>query len=252
MSPDCVVLEVASVKGPPELLALDGDLWKEVDEQCFPTELRCALAENGFRFGVIGPQLPEALRRLLEAGEDSLGIRGADGKAIQGLLAPGQRLQSRAGERYDIVASNAPGGEMVVLLREGGQVRGGTYQDAQCVFAMKSFPKGDGRVEVDLTPEVRHGPRRQNWVGREGVFVLDADREREVFKQLRAHALLSPGRTLLLTCTPDPKGLGRQFFVQQLPGGPETKILLIRLAQTQLDDLFAPDQVFSPIATRAE
>jgi hypothetical protein len=217
-----------------------------------PVQLRRALGENGFRCGLVGPQLPESLRQLLDEQDDCLGIPRDDGKAIHGLLTPLQRLQSRAGRRNKIVASNSVRKRMVVLCREGGQVRGGTFEDAQCVFGLRTFPQGDGGVQLELIPEVQHGPLRQKWVGQEGMWRLDADRERKVFSQLRTEAVLSPGQTFLLTCTADGKGLGGQFFTEDASSGPVRKILLIRLAQTQLDELFAPEQISTPMATPAE
>ena len=47
-----------------------------------------------------------------------------------------------------------------------------------------------------------------------------------------------PGQTLILSCTPESKGLGQNFFVDTSHGDPQQKLLLIRLAQTQRDDLF--------------
>jgi hypothetical protein len=249
LPPDSVVLEVASVKLPADALTAEEELWKHVDEQHFPTSLRRALMENGFRFGLVGSRLPAVLRQALDSDEDSLGVRGPDGRALRGILAPRQRLQSRAGERQIIVASDPSETDTAVLVYEDGTLSGKTCEDAQCIFSLRSFPKGDGRVELELTPEVQYGQPRNKYVGHDGIMVVDTMREREIFRQLRARATLSPGQTLLLTCTAKPWGLGRQFFVQPFAGVSEKKVLLIRLAQTQLDDLFSPEQVLDPITT---
>jgi hypothetical protein len=64
--------------------------------------------------------------------------------------------------------------------------------------------------------------------------------------------ILSPGEILIVSGTPDVKGLGQHFFASPNADEKSQTMLLVRLAQTQLDDLFAPDQILSPIVTPLE
>ena len=49
---------------------------------------------------------------------------------------------------------------------------------------------------------------------------------------------------LVLTALPDrPGSVGNYFFTDDSSGQPEQKLLLIRLAQTQHDGLFSPEEI---------
>ena len=252
MSPDSVVLEVAFVPVSGEELDLEGELWKFVDEQQLRIELRRRLLRNGFRAGVLGTQLPTAIQQLVDAQPDVVqSLAQATGDSEAALPARNQRRQLRAGRRAQIVSSPTIHESLAALYRdEDGTIRGETFTQAQCMFGLISRPLGDGRVQLEVTPEVQHGQPRQGWVGHEGAFRWDAERQRRVFDELRIEATLSPGQTLVLSTTQDAVGLGGQFFgaATRRTGG---RLLLIRLAQTQFDDLFAPDRMVAPLATPA-
>jgi hypothetical protein len=68
-----------------------------------------------------------------------------------------------------------------------------------------------------------------------------AERDRKVFGGLRFEVTVSPGQTLLLTALRHTKGLGREFFSDLVDSRARQKVLLVRLAQTQYDDRFAPE-----------
>ncbi|MCA9152061.1 MAG: hypothetical protein KDA92_22310, partial [Planctomycetales bacterium] len=93
-------------------------------------------------------------------------------------------------------------------------------------------------VRVELTPEVHHGQPQATWVGGQGTFQKLTGRQREVYQDLLMGLNFQPGQTIVLSCTPDRKGLGHNFFVEDGRGDPQQKLLLIRLAQVQRDELF--------------
>jgi len=66
-----VVLEVAFARLPLADEAAYSDIWSEVDEQHFPTELRRQMSANGLRCGIVGMQLPPKLKEALDASEES-------------------------------------------------------------------------------------------------------------------------------------------------------------------------------------
>jgi hypothetical protein len=123
-----------------------------------------------------------------------------------------------------------------------------TYQDAQCQFDLTAMPEGDGTVSIQLTPEIYHGQSHQCWVAQDGTFRVDSTRNCQRFEDLFIETILSPGQTLVLSASPDPVGLGEAFFIDAKSQRRRT-VLLVRLAQTQLDDLFAPDRSLTPIAS---
>ena len=231
MSPDATVLEVATVRVTEEQSDDFDAIWEEIDEQFLPIDVRRSMAANGFRVGLSGAQLPDFLRQSLDGDATS---------TEQNLYARQKRLQSRNGRRSVIMVDAQPRSHVAVLFNEGGGVTGETYHNARCLFGVKTFAANDGRVRLELTPEVQHGQPRTTWTGQDGAFRLNTEQASKTFDNFRMTATLSPGQTLLLTCTPDFLGLGHQFF-----GSDERdvrqRLLLIRIAQTQLDDLFSPE-----------
>jgi hypothetical protein len=241
MSPDSVALEITFIRVPVGQARIHGELWESVDEQVVPHELRQHLNNNGFRCGLVGLQMPPVLRELLERNKESARLDQAVTSEMD-VLAQNQLVQRRSGERWEIVAG-APRESMIVLYRDGleSKVRGSTFADAQGIFAGRPFPKGDGTVRLELTPEIHYGPPRNQWVAGQGTFHFLPGRDREVYQQLMLNTQISPGQTLILTCTPDMKGLGHNFFVEDGRGDPQQKLLLVRLAHTQRNELFEDD-----------
>lgn len=126
---------------------------------------------------------------------------------------------------------------------------GRIFKDAQCEVIVTAFPQGDGRVRVELTPQIRHGEPRRRWVAKQGSFHIDVGRECEVFEDLRMEVELEPGETLAIGATDAAAPLGQLLFGENSKAGFDRRVMLVRLAQTQLDDLFAPHDEATPIAT---
>jgi hypothetical protein len=147
-------------------------------------------------------------------------------------------MQVRTGKRSELVTSGLHE-RFTMLLCEDGQLQGRTFAKGQGLFALRAFPRGDGCLRMELTPELHHGEPKQKWRGGDETFVLETARQREVLDKLSLKATLSPGQMLLLTSEPYKSGsLGRQFFAQPGEDVPEQRLLLVRLAQTQRDNLF--------------
>ena len=109
-------------------------------------------------------------------------------------------------------------------------------------------PLGDGRVRLHVIPSVEHGEMPQQWGtagGLDGVFQPSSSGVRVT--RLPHHP--SPGQTLLVTAG-EAKGLGAEFFARG--GGHGRSVMLVRLAQTQMDDLFNPTPVRRPLATTTD
>jgi hypothetical protein len=246
MTPGSAVLDVLSVRLPPGEPDLDRRIWEEVDEQHFPIEVRRQLEKSGFRAGVLAGQLPPVLSRLL----DLKGKPGVGGEVqqvkITDLATPSrvssQHMQTRAGQRYEVTASGLIE-KMPILVSEAGEIRGVTYEQAQGIFAMHVNPQPDGRVELELVPEIHHGETKQHWVGDQSMFRLETGRPKRAFEELKLTAAMSPGAMLLLGSQPNRQGSLGHYFCLESNGRDdrlEQKLILIRLCQTQHDDLVSP------------
>ena len=251
LAPDAVVFDIAFVR----VAAADPEtcetIWAAADEQRFSAELRRELAANGLRVGVFGQQLPARLQELLNENPKLLEnlSQGAAGDLELG--GSRQHLPIRAGHRSQIKASPVYP-SLAVLLNEDGVVRGHQLTDARCMLSLKTHPQGDGRVKLAITPEIEHGESKTRWGGTEGVMIQQTGQDRLTLDRLQCEALLTPGQTLMLSATPEIKGLGECFFSQKVGGAIERRLLLIRFTQTQFDDLFAPEQTSAPLATPGE
>lgn len=240
MSPDSVVLEIAFLRIPVDSETEFAALWSEVDEQQLSNEDRRRLESNGFRVGVVGARLPEMVRQLLDKSESPFEGTGSSGVLSEDIFQSRRRLSAREGQPAKIVAVPKEQDQIAVLQIDDGYVRGLEFKQAQGVFVLRAFPLGDGRVRIQLTPTIEHGLMRNQYVGGEQSFMLQAGRDTHAFEDLRMENLLSPGQTLAVTKTFDAKGLGSHFFAADAAASSSGSVMLIRLAQTQQDDLFSP------------
>ena len=246
MAPGSAVIEVFSIRLPPGEPDLSSRIWEEVDEQHFPIEVRRKLEKNGFRAGILAGQIPPSLSRLLDLkGKPSAGGEVQQVK-IADLATPSrvssQHLQTRAGQRYEIAASGVIE-KMPILVSEAGEIRGLTYEQAQGIFALHVAPQPDGRVQLELVPEIHHGENRQHWVGDQSIFRLETGRPKRAFEELKLTAVMGPGAMLLLGSQPNRQGsLGHYFFLESNGRDDQLdqKLILVRLCQTQHDDLVSP------------
>ncbi len=240
MGPESVALDIIFVRCPLGQRRFDVDLWAEIHEQELSPLLRRRLGQNGFRAGLVAGQVPLVLAELMELSEEP----PVDSQVQQVELASAdseprvlcRHLQLRPARRGEVLASDVYE-ELPLLVWHEGELTGQTLHQAQTVFALKAFPQPGGRVRLEVMPEVHHGQPRQNWVARDGMFLLEASRPKEVFDSLQLTVDLAPGDMLLLDSLPNrPGSLGHYFFAAE-DGKPVRRLLLVRLAQTQQDEL---------------
>ena len=151
-----------------------------------------------------------------------------------------RHLQMRAGRRNEIITSGIYE-SLPVLVSEAGDLRGQTYSQAQGILAASAFPLADGRVRLDLVPELHHDQPRPRFVGDQAMMRLDTARPKHVFDELAISTTLAPGAMMILTTLADrPGSLGHYFFTDGEDNHLQQKLLLVRLSQTQHDDLVTP------------
>ncbi len=226
----------------------------------------CArLAANGFRVGVIGSYMPAALDTVLcaeakAAPEEIAAGSPAQSVEEQGLLVPKpvdllhepkvrrSLWQSRPGHPCVIVTAGerARIPQVAVLLRgEDGHVTGRNYERVLGSLSMKALPEHDGRVRVEIIPQLEHGDPRSRFVAADGMIKPDYRPETVLFKDLEIDATLSPGQTLILgTRASKPGSLGSHFFTEQgSEACLEQKLLLVRVVHAPDDDRFRSDEI---------
>jgi hypothetical protein len=247
MSPDSVTLDVFFVRCPYGDAVANEKLWQEIDEQQIPLETRRCLTVNGFRAGVISGQMPISLSQLLELKGNTTPIGGTQKTDLgeigteEGPLWSHQQLQ--AGKRSEIVTSEYYP-ELPVLRPGPDGVSGETYETAQGRLAVRAVPEKDGRVLLEVVPELHHGEIQRIVSSSQGALRIDNRRPRLAFDDMAVSTTLAAGDMIVLSCLPDRHGsLGHHFLTTDSSGSLEQKLLVIRLSQTQHDELFEPTPI---------
>jgi hypothetical protein len=244
-SPDSVKMEIIWARFPAGDSGLNGEAWRDIDETQIEPSVRRELANNGLRAGIISGKLPDEIARALNHGdlppEDS--SAAATGEMDQLTVDPtvhGRLRQLPRNERMEIQASEVFA-SLPLLLNDGRELTGRTYQQAQAIYALQVDPQPDRTTQVELTPELHYGPARMRFTGGDvGVFHQAPLRDRKVFDRLRLTVTLAPGDMLVLMSMPDASGrLGHYFHTVDSADGPQQKLILVRLADVPPIDMFA-------------
>ena len=219
------------------------ELWQEVDEQAIDDNLRRRLAANGLRVGIVTGALPPRLaERILP--DRAAPATTSDMAAAEAPLTH-RLLRLLPGRRSEILA--ATGIADLVLLETGeGQVRGGTFRDATGLFELKVRPAADGRVRIELVPEIKHGPLERSWVGEDGMFRMEAGQRRHRRDDLALGVELREGGLLIVGCAGE-KGatLGDALLRDQGGNRSTVRLLAIRPLGSAVDPMF--DATASPV-----
>jgi hypothetical protein len=237
VSPETISLEIFSAPAGPSDPQF-AQLWKLVDEQPLPAEVRRELAANGLRAGLVGPSVPSELAAVLKVTdrrvEDSqrqLVSMDPDGVVLRVLHTP-------SGKRTELVIPRVRE-EISLLEAVDGRAHGKTYRRAECRMALRAFAEHDGRVRLELTPEVHHGEFKSRVRGGDGRFLWTQEREKKVFDKLKIDSLLAPGQMLLVTSRPEPRGsLGGHFFTELDGDRPRPMLWVFRAARAAPDGAF--------------
>ena len=85
-----------------------------------------------------------------------------------------RHLQLPAGQRSEIIASGVYA-QLPVLMCESGERLRSDLQPGQGMFAVKSVPQPDGRIRLELVPELHHDLSRASigWAIRACSLRLD-------------------------------------------------------------------------------
>jgi hypothetical protein len=244
-SPDSTTMEIIWVRFPVDDPRLNNAAWQEVDETPIEPAIRRELANNGFRVGIVGATLPDALADALNPDMASSNESIPSATQTVDLTAEpvvhGRIQQLRRNQRSEIQASEVYA-SLPLLVRGRGELGGDRYEQAQAIYALRVDPQPDRTALVELTPELHYGPAHIRYTrGEDNIGVLHQaiSRERDVFEQLRMSVKLAPGEMLLLMSLPDSGSqLAEYFHTAETSAGRQQKLILIRLADVPESDTF--------------
>lgn len=231
--PDSVMIAITTILLPSNRPDIQDAIWNQVDEQNIDADVRQRLAANGFRVGVVGIHVPEELVQRFQQGSSEAGIA----KEVD-VMQKQRRVSCRHLQRVPIMTGESQE-ELIVLHNNvtSGRVSGRPLTNAQCCLAARCFVEPNNMIRLQITPEIHHGQMQQHFIPGDGAWQIETGLEREVYDDLQFESALMPGHTLMIGTTTEAAGLGHAFFATS-SGSPMQKIMLIRLAQTQNDQLF--------------
>jgi len=192
--PRTISLEVTFVRCDADDLELREEIWRHVDEQVLDDTRRRTLNANGLRAGVVTGHLPaEFATRLAASSEEPADVAGVDPARARRLL---NLLPGRGGDL--VTAHRLP--SLVIFEQRDGEVRGATFHDATPQFTLDARPAADGRIRLELVPEVKHGPVEKSWAGEDGVFRLETGQRRHRMDHLGIDVTVPAGGLLIVGC----------------------------------------------------
>lgn len=233
-SPDSVTIEVFLVRVPETRLAKLDEVWLHADEQVLDAQVRRELSRNGFRAGVIGPSPPPGLADLLQLDASAVvpdNLWQSVSLDKQAMIT-GHRKPMRPNKRLEIQLEPVHDVAPLFIATDAG-LAGDDYELAQGQYAIQWTPLRQGRIRLEITPELDYGtPRNQYTVGEGYDIHRHVARNRKVFEQLRMHAPLSAGQMLIISGDGNGSGsLGHFYHSVPTSNGSEHRIILVRLAQ---------------------
>lgn len=237
-----IPVEARWVRHPADDPLVAEQLWATADEQALPRDVRERLAANGLRAGLVPWPLPTDLAERLAYVEVEEPSDTTEQPDLDDTLMPDvsrQTLRLLPGRHSEVVATPAMP-ELVVMMRDDNRVSGTTYQHASAVFELSADAAADGKTAIDLLPVIKHGDRRREWVGEEGVFRLEAGQCCQHLDSLGVSLELADNAILVVTAAGPPSStVGDAFFrSRDLPRTPQQTLLIRPLTRTT-DPLFA-------------
>jgi hypothetical protein len=264
MTNDSVALEIGLVQLDDSQVELFEQFWKQLDHQKIDVTVRKRLDQNGLRVGSMPSHPSAAFLELIQPRPGELESLDLVEQQMlqQGLLEPKsrmiihQRIVNRRSDTYKVATSEShPHYEWRV--RRSNQDSFGSGETVQAIMEINTSPHSDGTANIRLTPRINYGPvQALIGVGERG-FAYDSGQAGQSFSDLAMEVVLRAGETIVLAPTPDRSDLGHLFFESIRPPLDPTRteshlthrFLLVRLVQTQLDDLFGHAPANEPLTT---
>lgn len=265
MEPGSVALEIALAQLDAEQTAELESLMAKTDHQALDLELRKRLDRNGIWAGVL-PSKPLAEMSHLLADQPidvsqlqpwQVDFLEQQGRTTRSPLVLHERIQNGRGEEHPIPVSNT-WAERSWVIHEGTGPSVGQGQNVRGYIVLRTYPTGDEGVRLIAVPQIRHGRTQAEYRVAEGSFAYGESQAKVVVDALKIDVRLRPGEILALSASATDGRLGSLLFgaadrsadlPHASPPDPDEpvgrRLLLVRLVQTQRNDLFEADHTIS-------
>jgi hypothetical protein len=247
LAADTVVVETVLIRFPEDQALALNEIWRVVDESVIDLSVRRELNANGLKCGLLMGEMPQVVRSRLKE------LNASDpGNSLErlGLAAEvsseTQRLNCHRGRRKELSLRPGLSEDLTIVEMRGGVMRGNRYSQPRLLMDIRATPLGDGRASLKMTPEVEYGDFQDIIVTSPNQVAQRSDvrRPQHRWEHLATEATLKPGQFLLLTLTDPPRGIGQALFSTRTAERTTERVLLVvQLMSSQLDELFAPEEV---------
>jgi len=202
-----------------------------MDEAVIPPGTRRWLAANGLRAGRISGWDASQLTSKSTEDESTRLLREAN--VLSDFETRRKRLTCRDSQPVTLAVRRALEGEHPTLVRTPDGLIGRSLSNPQFTLQMKTFLLDDGRLAVNLLPEIQHGQLKQNFVANESLaFRMDFRRELWSLNDLAMDVPLATGQAIVIAPTEDAFGLGQQMLIgRRADGGEERVAVIIQLGR---------------------
>lgn len=246
------------------------EFWGLLDQQELPLDRRRTLDQNGLRVAVMSANAPPVLNELIEDQKIAPAVMNEFEKQLnaKGLMRPQprmlshQRISNREGQAHKVDTSEIHS-EASWIIRSGGSQTVGSGKLVQGVFSITTYPQGDGSVRLVILPEIHHGQAHPRIGAGQGSFLIESTQHITPIDELKFEVNLRSGESLVLAPTKDVSEMGRILFGSLQPRAnlsdldkgipdkpvPTHRMLLIRVVQTQMDDLFSDSNLNEKLIT---
>jgi len=229
-APDAIQLNVVLIDRRADDPLIGPLLWREMDQVgAVPVETQELLAQNGCLVGHAASKPPAPLLRLLgivpEIDQD-----GSAGSQTAAPTISGRTYSVRSGTETEVqISDSLPNCD--VTLVETKRTRTEHFEQARCIFRLKTVRLQDGWVRVDFIPELHHGEMRLRQTATEAGWALQSGQNVEKCVPQQFSVTLNVGESVVVSADANSEGtLGDVFFRRDMNGERRQRLLVVRLA----------------------
>ena len=249
--------------------------WGLLDQQELPLERRKVLDRNGLRVAIMSSHAPPQLNQLVDPPEIDPDLLNEFERQLfaKGLLRPQtrmlshERISNREGQAHKVETSEVHR-EISWVIQADDQQTAGSGKLVRGVISVTTYPQGDGSVRLIVRPEIHHGQSRPRIGAGQGSFLVESSQFITPLDELKFELNLRSGESLVIAPTKDVSDMGKILFGTLQTAGNSVgldsagldssapkkpvathRMLLIRVVQTQMDDLFSDSNLNEKLTT---
>ena len=220
MNPGAVAVQLAVVQLDSDQREMFEEFWSHLDQLKVPLPVRKMADQNGLRYAVMSPQIPNVLPELLKSRE--LDVSKLDDlkkeMAAAGLLkSPSrmvshQRIENDTGEEYEITTSDVYPQKQWSIIDGSDAPLSGFGQLVKGVYRFTSFPQTGGSVRLVMLPEIHHGVSKNRFDVSQRTFLFNESQIKTRLTPLEFKVDLKPGESLIIAPNGSSQGAGDLLF----------------------------------------